>query len=216
MSVRTYKLALQLESMRRLLKEERVVEHLLVVDVQPEYENAFGFSVDEFCTVMDELHDRGTRLTILYNGEDTLGMISEQDYRMWLLDNGMSEDLAFSISMYDKGYAFFRYCIDEGIDEGQIVQLVKEMMAMDVNDSRDLDEQFWTTFVERHGHKDIRELMEFSDDCISIPDLMDELRSQVSSGVYLTGGGLQECFKEVEIALQALDISYKVYTKFTY
>lgn len=207
MSVRTYKLALQLESMRRLLKEEQVVNHLLVVDIQPEYEDAFGFDVSEFCSVMDELHNRGTRLSILYNGADTLGMISENDYRMWLLDNGMSEDLAFGVSMYDKGYAFFRYCMDEGIDEDQIVQLVKEMISMDINDSRDLDEEFWTTFVE---------LMEFSDDCISIPDLMDELRSQVSSGVYLTGGGLQECFKEVEIALQALDISYNVYTKFTY
>ncbi len=216
MSVRTYQLGLQVENMKRLLSES-VMSHgdqLVIVDVQPEYEQGFGFASHEFAESLNEFHEAGINILILYNGEDTLGMISESDYRDWLVENGC--EIAYDLRMYDKGYAFFRYCMDEGIEEEEIVALVKHMIANDVNDSRDQDERFWQDFVDANGHQHIRDLMEFSDDCINIPDLMDVLQSSVRSGAYLTGGGLQECFKEVEIAMQVLNKPYKVYTKYTY
>jgi len=36
------------------------------------------------------------------------------------------------------------------------------------------------------------------------------------SNIVLTGGGIYECLKEVEIALMALDKSYQILNEFTY
>jgi hypothetical protein len=43
---------------------------------------------------------------------------------------------------------------------------------------------------------------------------MDELRGY--RGVVLCGGGINECLKEVEIALDALGTQYTTLTKYTY
>jgi hypothetical protein len=104
--------------------------------------------------------------------------------------------------------------MDSNIDEDQIVKLVKYMMSMNVHDSRDLDEEFWNGFVERYGNEDIRELLEFSGDAINIPDLMDFLEDY--RGIVLCGGGINECLKEVETALNALEKPYNVLTEYTY
>ena len=50
---------------------------------------------------------------------------------------------------------------------------------------------------------------------INVPDLMDFLRNY-GGKIILTGGGINECLKEVEIALMALDRPYNVLTRFTY
>ena len=104
--------------------------------------------------------------------------------------------------------------MDSGMNEDSIVNLVKFMIANGINDSRDIDKDFWNQFIEEYGDEDIRALMEFSDDAIYIPDLMDEIKDY--HNVILTGGGINECLKEVEIALKALNKPYSVYSKFTY
>lgn len=190
-------------------------KHLIVVDIQPEYASYFGNSfLREFINFLNENYESMAALTFLYNGEDTLGMVSEYDYKVWWVENGLEEHIIDSSTFYDKGYAFFRYCMDEGIDDEQIVNLVKYMVEKGVNDSRDLDEEFWNEFVEKFGNQDIRDLLETSGDMINIPDLMDFLRNY--RGIVLCGGGINECLKEVEIALQALDKQFNVLTKFTY
>lgn len=197
----------------RMLTEKAVGKHLIVVDIQPEYQNAFGSMASELAEYINENHEQFTNLTFLFNGPE-LGMIEEYEYRNWWLEEGLDEDIAYNSEFYDKGYAFFRYCMDKGIDEDQIVNLIKMMMERDINDSRELDEEFWNEFVERFGDEDIRELMEFSDDCLHIPDLMDKLRPY--NNIVLTGGGINECLKEVEIALDALDKTYLTWGRFTY
>jgi hypothetical protein len=190
-------------------------KHLVVVDIQPEYASYFGKSfLREFVIFLNENYENLADLTFLYNGADTLGMISEHDYQYWWIENGLEEHIVNSATFYDKGYAFFRYCMDSSIDEDQIVNLVKYMIEKDVNDSRELDEEFWNEFVERFGNEDIRDLLETSDDMINIPDLMSFLSNY--RGVVLCGGGVNECLKEVEIALQALDKPFTLMTKFTY
>jgi hypothetical protein len=153
-------------------------------------------------------------LTFLYNGEDTMGMVSENDYRMWLVENGLDEDIAYEVTLYDKGYAFFRNCMDRGGDDEELVNLVRFMRSNNINDSRELDEEFWEFFVEKYGSENVRELMEYSEDCISIPDLMDFLERY--NNVVLVGGGINECLKEVELAMDALDKNYDTWHKFTY
>lgn len=128
---------------------------------------------------------------------------------------GVNEEVINNSTFFDKGYAFFRYCIDSGIDHDQIVNLVNFMMKNNINDSRELDENdFWDKFIEEYGDEDIRELMEMSDDMIYIPDLMNFLKDK--SNIILTGGGIDECLKEVEIALMVLNKPYQILEEFTY
>jgi hypothetical protein len=205
---------LELSGLNQLLNESVSGKHLVVVDVQPEYQSAFGDMASDLADFINENYHQLSNLTFLYNGADTLGMIDESSYKSWWYEQGLDEDVLISANFYDKGYAFFRYCMDEGIDEEQIVNLVKHMIENNINDSRELTKDFWDEFIQKYGNEDIRELIEFSDDCISIPDLMDELSSYYN--IVLCGGGINECLKEVEIALDALNKTYTTFDRFTY
>ena len=93
--------------------------------------------------------------------------------------------------------------MDNDIDDDDIVGLIKMMIEHNVNDTRELDKEFWDEFIENYGSDNVRELLEFADDCINIPDLMDFLTR--FSNILICGGGQNECLKEVEIALMALN-----------
>ena len=188
-----------------------VGKHLVVVDIQPEYQDGFGNMASELAEYINENHDRISNITFFFNGP-SLGMIEEDEYRQWWWGEGL--ETAYDINFYDKGYAFFRYCIDEGIEDESISNLIRYMIANDVNDSRELDEDFWNGFIQKYGNEDIRELLELSDDCLWIPELMDELKDY--NNIILIGGGVDECLKEVEIALDALEKEYAIWHKFTY
>ena len=196
-----------------LLHENAVGKTLVVVDVQPEYQSAFGNMHYELFEYINENYNDISDILFLYNGE-SLGMIEEYEFKHWLLENGLDEKIAYHVDMYDKGYAFFRYCIDSDIEDENIVNLVKHMVDNDIHDSRELDEDFWNEFIEKYGDEDIRELLEFSDDAINIPDLMEELKPL--NNIVLVGGGINQCLKEVEIALDVLDKKYYTWSKFTY
>lgn len=189
-------------------------KHLVVVDIQPAYKDNFSFSLHEFVNFINQNYNKFSDLTFLFNGPD-LGFPDENEYKWWLIENGIEEEIIENATFYDKGYAFFRYCMDEGIDDDQIANLIKFMMEKNITDSRELDDQdLWEEFAYEYGSEDIRELMELSSDMIYVPDLMDEIKSY--NNVVLTGGGINECLKEVEIALIALKKPYATLSQFTY
>jgi hypothetical protein len=194
---------------------------LVIVDIQPEYEKGFDFETYEFTEFLNENHNLFNSITILYNGEWTLGMINEFDYKMWMWENGLEEGVEDNFEFYDKGYAFFRYCMDSNIEDGITINLIKYMIKMDINDTRDLDAEFWDGLIEEYKKmgvdmNDARELLEHSDDMIHIPDLMDELKYLRSGNILLTGGHIEECLREVVIALKSLDMDYEILEKFIY
>lgn len=185
------------------------------VDIQPEYAKSFGFSIEDFATFLNE-GDFG-RLIFLYNGHETLGMTTEQDYRMWLFEAGVEESVLAGAQFYDKGYAFFRYCMDNSIEDTAIANFVRFMYENDVRDSRDMTREMWAKYLREYRRLDRKEvygLLKAAEDCVNIPDLMDYLKR--FRNIVLTGGGVNECLKEVEIALQALKIPYTVDNQFTY
>jgi hypothetical protein len=210
--------------LRKLQESYKLIEGrlpiLVSVDIQPEYYYKSvkygGFRDDLLNKFIKELRSsfKYSKRILFYNGADTLGMISEDEYKGWLYEKGIDEDMIDSIVFYDKGYAFFRYCIDEGVDEDVIVNLVKYMISKNVFDTRELDKEFWDEYVETYGDKNIREMLEFTRNSINIPELMDELQDYYN--IILCGGGVTECLKEVEIALKALDKTYTLLTKYTY
>ena len=188
-------------------------KNLVVVDIQPEYMGGIDF-LGEFVEFLNDNYDEISSITFLYNGYDTLGMVREDDYKMWWVDYGLDESIVYESRFYDKGYAFFRYCIDSDIDDDTTTNLVRMMIEKDIDNSRKLDEEFWDEFIERYGDNDVRELLEFADDCINIPDLMEYLSNY--NNIVLVGGGIDECLKEVEIALNALNKPYTTIPKFIY
>lgn len=80
--------------------------NLITVDMQPEYENYFTFNINEYLQLINDNIDVTASVTFLYNGEDSLGMISEYDFKFWLVDNGLNEEILDECYFYDKGYAF--------------------------------------------------------------------------------------------------------------
>ena len=197
----------------------------VICDIQPEYQTWMrdSFSMGGFIDWLSSLLETDQAdILYLYNGE-SMGMCSEAQLKEWLVEDcGLDPDLLDQaeqnghIQFYDKGYAFFRTCLDSGIAEEDVVALVRFMIDHDVHDSRELTGDDWDQFVSEHDLdlSELRSLMEISDECIWIPDLMDELRPL--SNIVLTGGGVEECLKEVEIALQALDMPYVLERRFLY
>lgn len=201
---------------RRVLHESELNGKTIInVDIQPEYQNGFTFNVNEWVNFINESNDNN-RIIFLFNGEDTLGMINLYDYQMWLMELGIDEDIVMSAKFYDKGYAFFRYCIDSHIEEEKIVEIVKYMYKNNINDSRDITPETWEEILYQTDGSldDVRELLEDNGDMINIPDLMDFLKH--FDNIVLTGGGVDECLKEVEIALLAMDKPFNTLHQFTY
>jgi len=194
-------------------------KNLIVVDVQPEYQNGpYGFGdVEKFVSFINDNADTFNSITFLFNGPD-LGMISESELTHWWYENGLDEDIINMAIFYDKGYAFFRECMDSDIEYEEITLLVKFMYENDINDSRELTDE-WENFKEFanvHGI-DVEDIVEFLSDSYStlqIPDLMDFLENY--HNIVLIGGGVNECLAEVEIALDALDKDYITLSKYTY
>jgi hypothetical protein len=135
-------------------------------------------------------------------------MISESDLIIWLDELGVDTE---RLTFYDKGYAFFRACIDKSYDANLIVALIKYMYNNDIYDSRDID-------LELIENEEIKDMIEdVGGDVVSIPDLMGFLKSEIrSKPVTIMGGGANECLYEVELALEALDIEYKRDQSFVY
>lgn len=171
----------------------------------------------QFAEFLNENFDSVNSFTFLYNGADTLGMVSENDFKYWLMDKGVDETVIDQSDFYDKGYAFFRYCMDQGIDEEDTVSLVRFMIAHNIHDSRNFNEELWQLFLQENKieQSDVKDLLEFADDAIHIPDLIDYLK-RFSGNIVVCGGGINECLKEVEIALMAMNKQYRVLTKYTY
>lgn len=193
-------------------------KNIINVDIQPEYEDYIKDEFDlykwaKFINKSSKLNN----IIFLYNGHDTLDMSTEEEYKSWLFELGIKQDVIYEATFYDKGYAFFRYCMDEGIADDAIVDLVKYMISHNITDSRDIDEEMWDNYMEETNHsmQDVRDLLENAGDMINIPDLMDFL-SRYRYSIVLTGGGINECLKEVEIALMALNRKYDVLAEYTY
>lgn len=187
---------------------------LISIDIQPEYEQGFDFYINDFIQFLNQNYESMNSLTFLFNGPD-LGFPDENEYRYWLIENGLDENVVDTANFYDKGYAFFRYCMDEGINDDELVDFIKFMIRHNINDSRDINKEMWSNFMNEYGYQDVHDLLEPAEDMINIPDLMEYLQ-RFRSRTVLCGGGINECFKEVEIALMTLDKDYNVLTKYTY
>ena len=128
----------------------------------------------------------------LYNGSESGdGTIGENEYNEWLLELGVDEKVLDNAMFYDKGYSFFRDCMDSRVDEEDIVELVKLMMNNGIYDGRDINKEMWDEFVKKTHNNKIRKFIEDEDGIITIPELIEFINNY--SNIILTGGGEYEC-----------------------
>lgn len=182
---------------------------LIVVDIQPEYENYMKFKPYQFTQWLNENSSEYNRIVFLFNGPD-LGFPSEHEYIGWLLENDLNEELLNEIQFYDKGYNFFRNAIDAGLDTIEIVKLIKYMIDNNINDSRDIKQ--WQTL---NLDPSVIETLEDNEDSINIPDVLHYL-TDIPGDLYICGGGKNECLLEVELCLQAKDRNYTKLNQWIY
>ncbi len=197
-----------------MVLENKITQTILSVDIQPGHQDGIHFDLDEYADYIN--NNTSNNIIFMFNGED-LGYESLEEYQSWLFDIGVEEDVIENAIFIEKSYGFFRYPIDYGIEENSIADLVRYLYDNNINNSYELDEDTWDDFVETTDsyNTEIRDLLEFENfSSLSIPDLMDDLKKYYN--YILVGGDINQCLKEIEIALLALDKQYEIYRKFTY
>jgi len=186
---------------------------LVVVDIQPEYESNTPFDIGD---ILRSAAEDYSRVLFLFNGEDTLGMVSESALKNFYLekldyDEEVFDELLSKSEFFDKGYGFFRDVMDSDVcfDRNQVVKIVKYMIGKDIQDIRDLEEED----IEAIG---VSELLfdDLEDYGFWVPDLSDELPKW--SGSDLAGGARNECMAEVEILGVAQGLSFNHVDQFIY
>lgn len=203
-------------SLKKILKELSLNNKTIInVDIQSEYQSSISFLREWTGFINDNYIDN--EIVFLYNGE-SLGMTNEQEYQMWLWENGIKERVLDTSTFFDKGYGFFRSCMDNGREEEFIVDLVEFMWDNNIRDTRDIDKQMWKEYIEYKDdfNQDMIDILKDHMEVLYIPELMDYLNRSIRGNIQLTGGGTYECLREVEIALQALNKNYNIIEQYTY
>jgi hypothetical protein len=179
---------------------------IMSVDIQPEAMPYLNFNLREWAKV---INNASSKIVFLYNGYNSIGQIKEKDYKFWLIEEaGITEDIIYNSLFFDKGYGFYRSCIDNNIDDEKIIKLLKYMMENEIYDSRDIEDE---EIIDE-------EILEYiKHDPIYLPlELIEFIKENINGNVILMGGGLNECLREVEISLLFLNKKYKIDNRFIY
>jgi hypothetical protein len=177
---------------------------LVVVDIQPEYENAISFPISQFTNYLNRTPFN--KIFYTFNGPD-LGFKNWSEVSYWLIENGLDESKLDEIEPFDKGYAFFRSFMDLGMDEANLLRLLKYMHDNKIYDSRDVDEEIWASL-------NLDWDWDPNGDAVFIPDVLFKLDRYKNP--LICGGGRDECLREVELCFRILNKPYQLLTEFIY
>ena len=173
---------------------------VLLIDFQPAYANYYsGSELRAACAYINSKPN--VEVLAFYNGAD-VGIEDTEGEVMWhyVEDGGLDEDA--NISFREKGYAFLRSWMDQGVDTSVIIKVLREMIRRGFNDSREFEEEL----EQIVGEGSWEDWME--GDNIYIPDIaINELKS--FTGCLMGGGGRDECFKEIQILMSVFNIKHK-------
>jgi hypothetical protein len=194
----------KIKTFKQFITEEYSNRDLIVVDIQPSYKNTIHFPIHEFASFLNENEFKS--IFYLFNGPD-LGMEEWYEISEWLLDNGLEEEKLDEIQSFEKGYAFFRNFMDLGMDEDDLIRLLKYMYQHNINDSREIDEEDWNELKLEWDYDPDGE-------CVFIPDVLFKL--QRYNNPLICGGGRDECLREIELCMHVLDKPYELLNKFVF
>ena len=107
----------------------------------------------------------------------------------------------------DKGYGYFRGLMDMGMEDKDIIKLIRAMYQAKVTDSRELfDEDYEEMLKFFDGDEDAADLA--STESMSV-EWTSVAQLKQFNGAYIVGGGRNECLREVELLMNAFNIKYK-------
>jgi hypothetical protein len=189
--------------LKSLLKESRS-SNVIIVDIQPAYNNWCGHLMPSLCRF---LNNQTGKILILFNGED-LNLDSKNDVINYYLEYGLEEDKIDNIEWKEKMYGYFRDLMDSGIPDRLIIKVIRGMILQRVNDSRDLSEEFIESIYTDYD-------LDLNRYPLFLPDIAISLLREYNH-CYIGGGGKHECFKEITLFMNALNIKYKEIKQFIY
>lgn len=191
---------------------------VIVVDVQPEYDNPVNPRIIDF------VNKQTGPVLFFVNAEDqgltgdTIQSIKEYwdnavcpEEERYTYDEENDEYVENQdcptvnwqrFQVVDKGYGYFRSWMDYGIEPSTIIATIRELYAQKVSDSRDLNKRTPTQSL-------IRDAINEMDGDPLIVNWTSVAQLKRFSGAYLVGGGRNECLREVELLMNAFNIKYK-------
>jgi hypothetical protein len=168
---------------------------LLVVDVQPAYAAGCDFIAAK---VAQRINNTVKPVTIMWVG-DGLSSDSEESVRDYLREYGARPGRLAEANFVEKGYAFFRGWMDQGVDAADIIKVGRSMLdnGLHCSDAVDLEQLYGD---------DIPDFPEI--DHLHHPQF-DDSRLRKLSSVETCGGGSNECLAEIELWLQMTRMPFK-------
>lgn len=190
---------------------------LVIVDVQPFYENGFEHLIPDYIQKIET-----TNLPIIYFfvGEE-LANESKDDVIMFLLKNGLSEEKCDSIKFIEKDYGFYRAYMDLGVSSEGIVEILKAMQELKINDIRNiLDDGYETlqewepSLINKLSKKDLEKAnyLLTQGEVLHLPYFNSKIFNVLDKNkkIELIGGGRWECLEEISIHLKSIGFNTDV------
>ena len=184
------------EQTKKLLYESYST-NVIIVDIQPAYDKWCKHLMPQLC---DFLNKQRGDILIFFNGEN-LDLDNKNSVINYYYDYGLSEEKIETIEWKEKIYGYFRDLMDSDIEPKIIIKIIREMFLQKVNDSRDLPEDFLNLLYNTYS-------VDLENYPVFLPDFSFKLLKEYNN-CYIGGGGKHECFREITLLMNALNIKYK-------
>jgi hypothetical protein len=191
------------EEVNKILNESKST-NIIIVDIQPAYDKFCGHLMPSLC---EFLNNQTGKILILFNGED-LNLDSKNDIINYYLNYGLDENKINNIEWKEKMYGYFRDLMDSGVEDYIIIKIIREMILTRVNDSRELSQEFLDKMIKEYD-------VNLDRMPVFLPDISISLLREYNH-CYMGGGGKHECFREITLFMNALNIKYKEMKNFIY
>lgn len=176
---------------------EKRGETLVIVDIQPEYLDSFSHI--NLKALRTSARSYSEVVCFFNSASEGLTLDQREDVQELLGITG-------NVRWVDKGYAFFRDLMDNGVDPDDLVELITTMRRRGVRDWRELDPD--EGIVRKIG-RDPEELAFY------LPEFLGTLEN-LHGKIVLVGGGEYECLAEIALMLRALGKSFTIDRRFVY
>ena len=201
----------------KMKAEEFIIEGrshpIIVVDVQPEYcnhtavcEKIIKFVVNQTGPVLMFVNAENMGLTgdtvndIVYWWEETAGLEYNKKEDEYVSNIDWSR-----FKIVDKGYGYLRSWMDNDVSAGAIIRVIRAMYSNRISDSRDFEDIDPELLPKLVGSE--WDAWMYHEPIITNWTSIAQLKQ--FSGAYIVGGGRNECLREVELLMNAFNISYK-------
>jgi hypothetical protein len=180
--------------------------NVIVVDVQPEYKDHIPFDIYRFSQFLKSMLDKNRKILYFYNGQEIGSQDTPEAIIEWLVDydEDFYYELRNQVVWIDKGYGFFRSWMDSGMDEADIIKIIRYMVMNRIYDSRDIENL--DELVDDYPEYDP----------IYIPYSISLPLLKQFAGAFLCGGAETACLAEVRLLMNAFNIPYRLVKEFVY